>query len=382
VKKPFEAAAYIQDKINFSSIILSLGLRFDLTDTNSDYWYSPYDVLVGDESLKRSSETHTQISPRLGISYPVSEKTVFHFGYGHYFQRAAYTYTYRMITDEEYNASMLRTLNSGNGLYGNPDLKPEKQIAYEFGLSHQFADDYLINVSIYSKKILDYIGTRTFFAGDFSPETGVEYDESFTVHINEDFGYNNGIELQLRKMRGRYLVGSMSYTYAVAEGSSSGPLERVGVEEANRQSLKFFPLNFDQRHTINANLSLRFQEGDAPAGIGFLENMNFSLLFQYGSGLPYTKGIRGATEPYELNNKRLPATWTLDLTIDRKIDLGSLSLFPYVEVFNLTDRENILSVDPFTGKPDFIEGRTRDWAANPENFGAPRLIYFGIRLQY
>jgi hypothetical protein len=68
--------------------------------------------------------------------------------------------------------------------------------------------------------------------------------------------------------------------------------------------------------------------------------------------------------------------------MDKKIYLGQLTLIPYLEINNLTDRQNVLYVDPFTGQPDFIEGRTEEWAANPLNWGSPRLIFLGLRLRY
>ncbi len=392
IKRPREAAAYIQDKINFSSIILSAGLRFDLTDPNSDYWANPYDI---EDSTKTTvkADIHTQLSPRLGISYPVSEKTVFHFGYGHYFQRPEYQFIYKTIARDnaeglydvnrdgkiDYADNILMNLRSGNGRFGNPNLKPEKTITYEFGLSHQLFEKYLLNLSVYSKRITNYVGARTFFAGD-QPN----YWETFTLHINEDFAYNNGFEIQLRKLYGKNIYGEINYRYAVDEGSSSGPLERVGVEEANRQTLKFFPLSFDQRHTVNAYVTFQLNKNEGPriAGVAFLENLRTSVLFQYGSGLPYTKGIRGATEPYEINNGRLPENWTLDLKMDRDISIGSFTMTPYLEVYNLTDRKNVVYVDPFTGKPDYIEGRTREWAANPLNWGPPRIIYLGLIMKY
>ncbi len=378
-RKPREAAAYVQDKINFSSIILSAGLRFDLTDPNSGYWPNPFDAYYNNDVAYKKAQVHSQLSPRLGISYPVSEKTVFHFGYGSYFQRPEYQFIYKSISDANYKENIIMNLRTGNGRFGNPDLKPEKTIAYEFGVSHQLFSDYILNVSVYSKRIKDYVGTRTFFAGDRP-----EYWETFTLHINEDFAYNNGLELQFRKIRGKYFYGELNYTYSIAEGSSSGPLERVGIEEANRQSLKFFPLEFDQRHTINANMNLRFGQNEGP-NLGFaghiLENFRFSMLFQYGSGLPYTKGIRGATEPYEINNARLPENWTLDLKVNRTVNIGSVTVVPYLEIFNLTNRRNVLYVDPFTGRPDFSFGRTYEYAANPLNWGAPRIMYFGFEIK-
>lgn len=219
------------------------------------------------------------------------------------------------------------------------------------------------------------VGTRTYFAG-----SRAEIWETYTLHINEDFAYNNGLEIQLRKIRGRNFFAELNYTYAVAEGSSSGPLERVGLEEANRQTLKFFPLDFDQRHSINASLTVQYEKNEGPVlgGVHFLEHLRATALFQYGSGLPYTSGTRGATEPYEVNNMRLPENWTIDLKVDRKLLSNPFRVAAYFEVYNLTNRKNIVYVDPYTGKPDYIFGRTYEWAANPLNWGSPRIIYLGL----
>jgi len=379
-RNPYEAAAYIQNKFNFSSIIISTGLRFDLSAANTHYWENPFDPEIGNTASYKKSKVHTQMSPRLAASYPVSDKTVFHFGYGHYFQRPGYEILYKSQSDTDsplsydannngvidYEDNLLISLKDGNGRYGNGDLKPEKTITYEFGLSQQLLEDYLLNVSVYSKKITNLLGTRTYFAGD-----NPDWWETFTLHINEDFAYNNGVEIQFQKMYGRIFTGEIAYTYAVAEGSSSGPLERVGIEEANRQTLKFFPLNFDQRHTLNATGTIRFF------------GLKTTLLYYYGSGLPYTKGIRSVTEPYEINNKRLPENWTMDMKMDYQIHLmKNISIDPYLEVKNLTNRKNVVNVDSFTGKPDESIGLTKEYASNPLNWGAPRIIFVGINIKF
>ncbi len=394
VKRPREAALYVQDKINFSTIILSAGLRYDLMDPNAKYWQNPYDVDDVSDSLAeqrlKSAEIHSQISPRLGISYPVTDKTVFHFGYGHYFQRPEYQFIYKgLITydkdtaqvqppahgkpklydvdndgDIDYKDNMIMNLLGGNGRFGDPNLQPKKTISYEFGVSQQLFEDYVLDVTVYSKQITDLLGARTYFAGD-QPE----YWETFSLHVNDDFAYNNGFEIQFRKRRGQYATGELNYTYAVAEGSSSGPLERVGSELENRQTLKFFPLDFDQRHTLNGRLTLRYQD------------LKATLLGQWGSGLPYTKEMRAATDPYEINNGRMPPTWTLDLKVDYAFNFGRVQLIPYLEIYNLTDRRNVVWVYARTGKPgDSNSGKTKEWDRNPENWGRPRIIYLGLNV--
>ncbi len=377
--EPTELGMYVQNKINFSSIILSAGLRFDMHNPNTDYWENPYFTEDSSRTVK-SAEIHTQISPRLGISYPVTDQTVFHFGYGHYFQRPDYQYIYKALSNRtsdvlydvnndgssDYRDNVLMNLKSGNGRFGNPDLKPEKTIAYEFGVSQQLFEDYIFDITVYSKQITNLLGARTYFALD-EPN----YWETFSLHINEDFAYNNGFEIQLRKKQGKYWTGELNYTYAVAEGSSSGPLERVGSEEENRQTLKFFPLNFDQRHTVNGRVTHRFGK------------FKTTLLGQWGSGLPYTKEMRAATDPYELNNGKIDSNWYLDLKMNYKMEIGKIHITPYLEVYNLTDMKNILYVYSRTGKPDYSNsGRTAEYDKNPLNWGRPRIIYLGINIGF
>lgn len=376
---PMEFGAYIQDKINFSSIILSAGLRYDLHDPKTEYWKNPYDTEDSTKSVV-ASKVHAQVSPRLGISYPVTDKTVFHFGYGHYFQRPDYDYIYKALVNRtsdklydvnndgtaDYRDNVLMNLKSGNGRFGFPDLKPEKTIAYEFGVSQQLFDDYILDVTVYSKQITNLLGARTYFALD-QPQ----YWETFSLHINEDFAYNNGFEVQLRKNRGQNWTGELNYTYAVAEGSSSGPLERVGSELENRQTLKYFPLNFDQRHTINGRLTYK------------LGNFKSTLLGQWGSGLPYTQEMRGATDPYELNNGRIDANYYLDLKLNYRLKIKKIQMTPYLEIYNLTDHQNINYVYARTGQPDFSNsGRTEEYDNNPLNYGSPRIIYLGINIGF
>lgn len=383
---PYEAGVYIQDKINFSTIILNAGMRFDMHAPNTEYWENPYNV-QDSSATKKSSEIHTQISPRLGISYPITDKTVFHFGYGHYFQKPDYQYIYKSLVtyerdtaavsngalydadndgDIDYADNMLINLKSGNGRFGDPNLKPERTITYEFGISQQLFSNYVLDVTVYSKQITNLLGARTHFAGERP-----EYWESFSMHINEDFAYNNGFEIQLEKRRGKYLTGEINYTYAVAEGSSSGPLERVGSELENKQTLKFFPLNFDQRHTLKGRLTYRYG------------NFRTTILGDWGSGLPYTVEMRAATDPYEINNARMPDTWSFDLKLNYSFALYDFRIEPYLEIYNLTDRRNVVYVYSRTGKPDDSNsGKTDEFDENPENWGHPRLIYLGFDIAF
>ena len=74
--------------------------------------------------------------------------------------------------------------------------------------------------------------------------------------------------------------------------------------------------------------------------------------------------------------------WTFDLKMDREFEVANFRVIPYLEIYNLTNRKNVVYVDPYTGKPDFSFGRTYEYAANPENWGPPRIIYLGLIMKY
>ena len=133
---PNEAAYYIQDKIELPKLVINIGLRFDWFNPNAYVPADPSDPdpynprrpyyrdsLTFDQRQNvwwKEVDPKSQISPRFGIAYPVSDKGVLHFAYGHFFQRPSY---------EQMYSNPGWKMNSGTELstvMGNPDLKPGK----------------------------------------------------------------------------------------------------------------------------------------------------------------------------------------------------------------------------------------------------------------
>ncbi|MBD3225316.1 MAG: TonB-dependent receptor plug domain-containing protein, partial [Caldithrix sp.] len=86
VREPFELAAYIQDKIEIQDIIVNLGVRFDLFDPNSEVpvnFENPgnnpaYGGALPEGEAYEDADIKTQISPRLGLAFPISANGVIH----------------------------------------------------------------------------------------------------------------------------------------------------------------------------------------------------------------------------------------------------------------------------------------------------------------
>ncbi len=123
--KPFETSAYIQDKIEFESVIINLGLRIDYFDANGKVLvdirdpniYAPLrapsffginlpnnswngvDISQYPSTLEpyfyKDSEAKMQVSPRFGIAYPISATGVVHFSYGHFLQIPPFQYLFQ-----------------------------------------------------------------------------------------------------------------------------------------------------------------------------------------------------------------------------------------------------------------------------------------------
>ena len=360
--KPYEGAFYLQDKIEFDSIILNLGLRFDYYDPKTSYIQNPLDP--GSEV---ESEMKTSFSQRIGIAYPVTQNMVFHFAYGQFFQRPPFEVMYENLN---------REFGTVEPLFGNPDLEPEKTASFELGLHTTLGASSSLQTTFFSKKIENLVGV----AWNYQPLP-------YAYYLNEDFASVKGFEISAQLSRHYFFLG-LNYTYSLAEGSSSYQQERYsGVYDVvGTQSLRFLPLDFDQRHTANAQLKISFGPDEAP--FGFLpvvfQNSFANVLVRYGSGLPYTYNPERARYVADRNNSRMPSTITFDLLLQKDIVISPTRITFFLDIRNLLDRKNVRSVYSTTGSPDDsgsdLRRATPDYMQDPTNYYAPRTIYGGITL--
>jgi len=363
-KKPIEGSLYAQDKIEFESIILNLGLRFDFFDPSTSYAEDPLNL-----SILTDTKMQYSLSPRIGIAYPVRENMVFHFSYGQFFQRPEF--------QTLYNNLERKFANRGTTLFGSPALKPEKTSSYELGVTTSFVEGSSLQVTFFSKKIQNLIGV----VWNYTPR-------AYAYYMNEDFASVKGFETSIKSRFKNLLIGA-NYTYSIAKGSSSTQQQRytnvyniVGV-----QSLRFLPLDFDQRHTANMQISVNFGRGEGP--FDFLpevfENSTITLIGQYGSGLPYTYNPARAIYVAEPNNARLPEQISFDLYARKGFYVGPVELGLFFDIRNLFNRKNIVSVYSATGSPiltgDQTNKATPDYMQDPTNYAPPRTIYIGIDLR-
>jgi outer membrane receptor for ferrienterochelin and colicin len=364
--QPFEAAAYVQDKIEFPFLIINLGLRYDYFNANATFRRDPLSV----ETALVKVKSRSQLSPRIGIAHPVSEKTKLHFAYGHFFQNPEYQY---LFENQQYD------LNVREPLFGQPSLDAERTIKYEVGLSHQFSDLIAAHLTAYYKDVTGLIGTRYYEA--FMGNTGRYV--GYTVYINEDYANTKGFEINVDMRPGKYMSGGLSYTFIIARGSASSETEQY---PGTQESTKLYFLDFDQRHNLSLEAIFRIPKNEGPVLLGrrLLASTDYSLVLKASSGFPYTPSGRDIGF-VDRNSLRMPGRYSIDLEIGKEFLVAwGTKIRIFAEIMNLTDHRNITYVYGDTGEPDFtfVGGHSTEWMRDPSNYGPPRSIRLGMGVRF
>ncbi|MBM3263582.1 MAG: TonB-dependent receptor [candidate division Zixibacteria bacterium] len=413
-KEPKIAAGFVQDKIEYESLTINAGLRWDYLNANTQTYKDPKNPI---SSPKIGNKTDSQLSPRLGIGFPISDKTLFHLSYGRFFQPPD-------LFDLYIGDARLRqiAIQGTPGILGNPNLKSEKTSAYEVGFTREVSDNTGFDITAYFKDTANLINVTPVFG-----TPGTDIINRLALKSNADFGTTRGVDIKFERRRAHYIAGSLAYTLGYATGTGSVADDSfdqiffaLGPSAADVHLPKVSePLSFDQRHTLVANLDIRADDlrGKSPLVRRLLANAGANIQFSAGSGLPYTPTnifpAIGASQAQgrplgRPNSARLPWQLQLDLKANKAIRFGAASFNIYLWVLNLTDRKNVLTVYSGTGRPDedgFLaspEGQAaieafgdtknqfgqtfeqayRDLMRDPTFYGPPRQIRVGFTVNY
>ena len=422
-KEPVESSFYIRDKMEFSDLVINIGLRYDILDPKSEYADPTenigfrYDGEVLETSDLNSidfdafaagnvewgyidedgsfrppdkASVKAQWSPRIGMGYPVTENTAFHFSYGHFFKYPdydnMYDYTNSGGIGGEGVPSGLAGLGSnnifnltGNSMYpfpfnlgdwyippvGSPNIKPERAIQYEFGLRTMLTPEYLMTLTLFYNDRHDYISANIY---DADPS-------EYAIYENMDYANSKGFELGLRKLFTQNFSWEVFYSYSRAEGNTNNETSNwyaaylssvYGTHPVHRT----ITMAWDQPHTLNVRFDYQHPKG---FGLNVLGNM--------GSGLPYTPTDARGRYIADENSGRMPYTAIFDAKVyyDLKIQNMAQVRF-YLDITNLFDKENIANVFNSTGQPDesLNPNNSPMWKYRPYYYGAPRHIELGI----
>jgi len=307
-----EASAYLQDRWEFEGLVLNAGMRWDGFTPGAQV---PDRDLVDPQTGKPGERFKHQVSPRLGIAYPITERDVLSLHYGWLYQIPNRDYLFE-------NRGSMATVP----IRGNPDLEAQTNIEYQAAIQHLFSPDVAGQFALFFRDIYGLIDTRQVR----DPATNL----LVSTYVNEDYASAHGVEASLTKRLTHRFSTNLNYTYSIATGVASDPNQ--GLQFANGTLLYLpiseLPLRWDQRHTLSASLVVR-----DPSHWGG------SLLWTFGSGLPYTPTFRDDRKPDPKleNSRRLPSQSTLSIMVDKFFHIWNQQVTFFADARNVLDARNI-----------------------------------------
>ena len=360
--RPVSAAAFAQEDLEWNDLRIRAGVRFEYFDARSGL---PRDLANPADTLTPLKPTtrKTSLAPRLGVSYPITRDAALFFAYGHFYQMPP-------LRDIFKNADykILRDLQSSIVSYdvlGNPDIRPEKTVQYQFGYKQAVTEWLGVDLSIFYKDIRDLLGVE--FISTYN-------DAEYARMTNVDFGNVLGFTVAVEQRRRGLVSTALDYTWQMAQGNSSDPRETATRAEAGQDPRpRQVPFNWDQRHTLNLTAML-----SRPA------DFSLSSIVRVVSGQPYTPAISsGFGGSLGTNSGHKPVGMIVDLRGEKSLRAGSLGVNVFARAFNLFDTRFFNGfVFDNSGSPDYSRypGADRVQLANPTRYYGPRRIEVGLTL--
>ncbi len=336
---PWQAAYYLQDKMEWEGMIVNAGLRFDFWYLGNDYKVANDDGTYYTVNFKNKDRFQMMISPRLGVSHPITDRDVLRFAYNYQNQLPQMQYIFTSKTPLDANVSDQAIT------VGNPTLEPQITVTYEVGLSHQLSEDYVIDMTAYYKNLYNYVSTV---------KENDETDQiiSWYRFISEDYGSARGIDIQLEKLLSNFNSWSIAYSLAWAQGNNSST-----VIQDEMTNLREFPLDWDVRHNVSMNYTFRIARGEeyfVPFTDFILPLHDFSanMTWSFASGAPYTPVSEVGNTALDTNSKRMDFTHTANARITKGFQLPkNMRIRLFMDIENLFKTKNVYTVYPRTGSP-------------------------------
>ena len=325
---PYRLGVYAQDKLEFQGFIANIGVRLDYSNPNTDHFdLGPYDPLfsqglgkqIEQNAPKEKASPEFYISPRLGISHPITEDSKLYFNYGHFLSEPSSTYRFRLQRES-------------NGLVtylGNPNMRLEKTVAYELGFEQNVFDMFLVNLAAYYKDVTNQPGWIYYQ----NINTSVHYYEA----SNNNYADIRGFEVTLTKIGGTWISGFINYTYDVG---TSGYFDLTQYYQDVNKQRSYLQLNPYQSKPhpqpyARANLTIRTPDAFGPTIMGTnpLGGWSLNILADWQAGSYATYNPNSI--PGVVDNVQWRDSYHIDMRLMKTLRLYEYDVQLYLDVQNV-----------------------------------------------
>ncbi len=366
-RKPSQTGLFAQDQITYGNIVANVGVRFDYYYGGGGLWpsnpfaydaYSPQAIgQANDSSLyvylnsgksyiwdywSQYNQTHPgflepvknyfTVSPRLGVSFPITVNSKFYFNYGQFRSNPPY-----------YTMYQFKYRYTKNGLYqmSNPNLEPPRTTSYELGVAYNFFQNYIVRVSGYYKDVTGQYGTVTYVSGQPDHST-----LNYKSYLNNQYQDIQGVEVNLSKNDNSWFNGWVNFNYMLTKTGNTGVSTITDVSINNPETLLYQGNDTRAlpRPSVNANVTFRSPDkwGPQPAGLDILGNWSLTFFAQWTAGNYFT--WNPLNDPFTNNNLQYPDYYMVDLKLSKTFNIAKTTATFYIDcsnVFNI--KVNLLS---------------------------------------
>jgi len=331
-KQPVRAAGYVQDKIEFKGMIANVGVRFDYSNANSNW----YDIATYDRSFYSATYDSTKeslypttpskalyyISPRLGVSHPITVSSKIYFNYGHF----------RAIPAAENLYIVQRYTDKSLSRIGDPNLDLSRTVAYELGYEQNFFNQFLVRVAAYYRDNMYQPGAVAY--------TSADNKVNYTKLEADNYQDIRGFEISLERRMGPWVTGIVNYNYMLA---TSGYFGRLHYYENPADQREYDRTNIYQEKPlaqpyVKANVAMNVPSDFGPKVLGFkpLADLIVGAQFYWRTGAYYT-WTGGGSVPGVTYNAQYPDYWNLDLRISKVVPIKGYRVEFYAMLNNTLD---------------------------------------------
>ncbi|MBD3290168.1 TonB-dependent receptor plug domain-containing protein, partial [candidate division KSB1 bacterium] len=463
---PYEGAFYIQDKMEFEGMVINAGVRVDFFDANKTVAANFFDPLMisdraddnpgligrisfnpdGSGDAYKETPTRWAVSPRFGISHPISENTVLHFMYGEFYQRPPWqkiagpilVETNAPLPEEGGNSelnlnpdSVLVNYNFYTHYNPNPALEFEKMTQYEVGVKQNIADMFNLDVTMYYRdahnltsrgisrgsnafnntRIASMSRSRYVVARLYGDPSGSD-DRILGKSIGLFETYVNGAWAQVRGIEAtfgtkfRYINLRANYTlsfltsgvYHVYHAFQYYPDKNTfsGADNNDNGTNGVDDDAWNPHNSAFLKLSLMTPKNFGPVILSFypFENLTLHTSTTWAQGSRFTYYAPGTPDRLRVpNNRRWKDRWNTNMNITKEIELSqSITFNLSVQVKNLFNQKHLRLPGSSDRSNDriryFEEGKlpVHDITLEPLEwnwyYNRPREIYVGMGLEF
>ncbi len=353
-RKPSQTGLYVQDQLTYQEIVANLGVRFDYYYSGGGVWpaqpfayaaFAPqsvdtslYSLLATGQSYiwnywNQYNQTHPgflqttknffTVSPRIGLSFPITTDSKFYFNYGQFRSNPPY-----------YTMFQFSYRYTKNGLYkmANPNLEPPKTTSYELGVAYNFYSTLTARVSGYYKDITGQYGTVTYQSAQ------PQYSSlNYKSYASNQYQSIQGVELNIEKNDNSWITGWLNFDYMLSKEGNTGVSTITDIVINNSQSTLYQGNETRTLPTpsLNANLTFNSPSNWGPKILGADVLGDWSLTF-YGSwsaGSYFT--WNPLNDPYTNNNQEWPDNYDVDVKLTKTFNIAKTTASFYIDVTNV-----------------------------------------------